>query len=424
MSSKSLLSNVIFSGIIQATNVVVPLLVFPYIISIVGAERFGFISIAITICTILNLTIDYSFSVTGVKSISENRTDFKFLSLIYSEIFIIRAFIGIASIILMAIMSTSYLKFSEHQYVFLFAVTILIGQIFSPLWFFQGIENFKVITILNFGSRILFLVLVLIYIKIPSDYELVTLFFGLGNVCSGIAANLFLRIHYGIKLQKVTFKKLKLHITNGKNIFISNISVILYMHSNVLLLSFFASDSIVGLYSIAERIIVGLRQILGAFSSATYPRLCTIMSDFNEMKFIKMINFYWLFSLLILIGSLILVFISNSVVSLFLKNQQEIQHVSSLLILLSCVPFIVALNIPANQILLAKGHYKECQNLSICALAICIAGNAILTPNFSDYGTCMSIILTECFITAGLYFLLSKKEPAYLSFILNKWKNN
>lgn len=409
MESRKLFKNVAFSGFIQATNVIIPLIVFPYIISRVGSGKFGIISIALTFTTILNLLVDYSFSTTAITELMQNKARLIDSSKLFYEVFIIRFIFALIAICFILFCACFYRKFNFHFNVFVFASFIIVGQALSPLWYFQGIENFFVITLLNFFSKVLFMALTFIYVRQPTDYYLVPLFFGFGNIISGIMANVYILKFHKINLTKSSYMDLMIKLKEGWSVFTSNASIVLYMHLNVLFLSFFASESAVGLYSISERIIIGIRQILGAFASAMYPRLNAVLAN-NSEGLSQLLKAYRLFAILIFIGCCVLVACSHFLLSLFLKIPTEIEHASMLLMWLSPVPFIVALNIPANQILLSNKYYKLSQMISFAGVLICFTLNILLMPFYQELGTILTIISVETFITLTLYWYLQKKE--------------
>ena len=74
--------------------------------------------------------------------------------------------------------------------------------------------------------------------------------------------------------------------------------------------------------------------------------------------------------------------------------------------MLSFVPFVVALNIPANLTVLAYKFKKSYSSIMLAGSVLNISLNLLLAPFFSAEGTAVSVIITEVFITSGLYVIL------------------
>ena len=66
-------TNLIIYGIGQAFNLITPLLVVPYIVSICGVENFGKTSIAMAVSFFMIVFIDYGSDIIGVKDVAVNR---------------------------------------------------------------------------------------------------------------------------------------------------------------------------------------------------------------------------------------------------------------------------------------------------------------------------------------------------------------
>ena len=65
---------------------------------------------------------------------------------------------------------------------------------------------------------------------------------------------------------------------------------------------------------------------------------------------------------------------------------------------------IVCMNIPACLILLAGDHKKNYLRIFTVGMLVCILSNLALAPFLNAKGTVLATLLTELFITAGLYW--------------------
>jgi len=70
--------------------------------------------------------------------------------------------------------------------------------------------------------------------------------------------------------------------------------------------------------------------------------------------------------------------------------------------MLSLVPIIVCLNIPAYQLLLAFDHKKSYLWILTLGTIVNLGANVLLAKLWEAPGTVVAIIITEIFITIGL----------------------
>ncbi|MBF3339698.1 oligosaccharide flippase family protein, partial [Leptospira borgpetersenii serovar Hardjo-bovis] len=123
-----------------------------------------------------------------------------------------------------------------------------------PQWHFQGIEKMHFITITNTIPKVLTTLVLFLLVRDKSDVILVQL-------CYLIGALITLLWAYGILKTKESFslrfsvESYKEQLSYGKNIFFARLFSTLYKNSNILIIGLFVSPTLVGIYTIAERIV-------------------------------------------------------------------------------------------------------------------------------------------------------------------------
>ena len=83
-----------------------------------------------------------------------------------------------------------------------------VGEVFFPIWFFQGIEKLKTATIIVFFSRLFVVGATFLFVKLPSDLLLYVGFLILSNVLMGALGVRSIKKQYNIKLYLVKMKTL------------------------------------------------------------------------------------------------------------------------------------------------------------------------------------------------------------------------
>ena len=409
--NKKLLSNFLSLSILQVGSFILPLLVIPYLIIVLGIEKFGLVSLAQAVITYFIVFTDYGFNLTATREISINRGNKKKISSIYNSVYTTKILLGVLSAIILGLILFSVPKLKNEWLLFYYSFTMVIGQLLFPIWFFQGIEQMKYITYLSISAKLIFTGLVFILIKSPSDYIYVNILNGVGNIVASILSIWLIRYKFNIRFAFSSIARIKYQLKEGWHVLLSSLAINAYINSNIIVLGFFANPFIVGYYSVAEKIMFAVRQILVVFSQVIYPHICKLVKigHFDLVIFFRKI--FIPFASFIFICCLSLFLFPDEIV-FFIARKNELA-ISNLLKIFSFAPFIVCLNIPAYQTLLAYNLKKSYTIIVTIGSILCICMNIILAYLFQAIGTVVAILITETFITLGLYLILELKYKNY-----------
>lgn len=401
---KTVLKNFLALGILQGTNFLIPLILLPYLSTTLGIENFGLVSFVQAVMVYFGSFTDYGFNVSATREIAVNKADTSKISTIFNTVLATKLFLTIVSGIVITLLVLSIPKFGNDYMAYLLGFTIVMGQSLLPVWFFQGVEQMKYITYLNLIAKIFFTSLIFIYVKSPEHYPLVLLFFGLGNTVSGIAGIFLAYRQFNLRFSIPGVSDIKNELVNGWGLFIANFSIVAYINSNLFILGLFTNNLITGYYSIAEKIVTAMRQLLVVFSQAIYPQVCqlAIESHGKMVRFYKQL--YLPFIVVFAAMSVVVYFIAEIIVQILSGGTDP--EVVSLLRLMCFVPLIVGLNVPAYQTLLAYRFQNTYTIVLTIGSVLNILLNLLFAPLMGATGTAWSVIITEIFITLGLHIVL------------------
>lgn len=407
---QKILKNFIALGIVQGSNFIIPLVIMPYVIARIGADGFGEIALAQVIMTFFITISDYGFNLIATREVALHKADTKIISKIFFSVLVTRLLICLLLFILLlaAILLIPFLQ--SHSTLYLLSFVTVVGQVFLVNWLFQGIERMKFITYITLLARVIFVVLVLLFIKSREDNIYFIFFTGIGNLFAGLLSMLVAFRLLRLQVLWPTFAGIIKELKDGWYIMVSNLSVSIYMYVNVLVLRVLTNDTVVGYYSIADKIIIAARQLLGVYFQAIYPQVCQLaLKSKQELHYFLRKNYIG-FLACVFMGGLVLLFISEPVVSFFLKTNQ---HIPALYLrVMSFVPFIVCLNIPAYQILLAYNKKEVLVRVFFIGTVLNILLNLILVSKLDALGTSYVVLITESFITICLLYLVNR-DPQY-----------
>ena len=99
----------------------------------------------------------------------------------------------------------------------------------------------------------------------------VPIFNGLGFIISGLFGFIF-SLQY-VKFISPKLMQVKEIIKSSSSLFYSNLAVSFYTSSNTIILGFFAGDSIAGIYSSMEKLILAIKSMYAPLYQAIFPNL-------------------------------------------------------------------------------------------------------------------------------------------------------
>ena len=170
MKKKSIKKNFIYNTILTSANIVFPLITAPYLSYTLGAENIGKVNFATSLVNWFILISAFGIPRYGIREIARNRDDKKELTNTFWNLILIQASLSIITIGVYLLTILNLPRFENELNIYLMMVMMLILNIFSIDWFYQGIEEYSYITIRNIVFKILSIILIFIMVKNSDDY--------------------------------------------------------------------------------------------------------------------------------------------------------------------------------------------------------------------------------------------------------------
>lgn len=361
---------------------------------------YGVVATAQSAAVLLALLTEFGFNVTAVRRLSQYRNEPEKLRQVVNDVFFLKLLLLGITLLLFAGLTFTIPHFRIHSKLFLFSFLIIAGQALIPYWYYQGAEAFNKTIIPVAIGKLLSVFLIFVLVKSDADAYWVNLIFGGTAVLSGILLHISIYRSHKISFRLVRWKNLKDELTGGLPIFLASISVVVYANSVLLILSFYLTPYLLGIYSIIDKIIQIFRSLLTVFHQVTYPRLCTLIQEeqAKAMAFLKQV--YMGIWILVITGCLILFFGAPYILQYFIKDQAAINSGVVILHQMSFICLIVSFNMPFYQILLANRNDWLTARVQIPSAIISLLLNLLLVPFWGISGTIVTVYLIEASVTA------------------------
>ena len=150
MAEQSIKKNYIFSLINKLFAVLVPILVTPYLARILEPDGNGVLSFVASISSYFILIANVGIETYGQRVISIHRNDKAYLKKFFFEILILRSILTVACLIVYYVCFISSINPKNNVLYAIMALSIF-AVIVDFSWFFQGVEDFRILAIANIG---------------------------------------------------------------------------------------------------------------------------------------------------------------------------------------------------------------------------------------------------------------------------------
>ena len=406
---KRLSGNFFSLSILQIVNYVLPFITLPYLFRVLGTEKFGLIAFSQSIAELFMVVIDFGFSLSATKEISINRDNKKKLSRIFSSVMATELFLAFVCLLVLGVIILIFPRFRADWPVYLFSLVAVIGSLMVSVWFFQGIERMKYITILNIGAKIVFTLSIFFFVKNQSDYLYVPLSNCLGYFSASLLSFLIMRHTMGINFNQVGFHDIFLRLNEGWYFFVPLMANSLRSSSGTFVLGLLTNNTMAGFYSIAEKVMRALEVILSPLFQSIYPFFAKIYKD-ERKRALVIFKKTVLLSMAMSLTLAVVAFVFAPLVVGLLANHPVSESVLALRILAVSVFFYGINIILGYQGLIVAGLQKELLKV----MAFCGILNYILLfsliPMYGISGAALSVVVSEILITITEFTVLRKKR--------------
>ncbi|HMN23461.1 MAG TPA: flippase [Ignavibacteriaceae bacterium] len=408
-SNKVLFKNFTSLSILQVANYIFPLFTLPYLVRVLGAEKYGLVNFAAAFAAYFTIITDYGFNLSATQEISVNRENSNRVSEIFSSVFTIKMMLFVLSSVIFFIIVLVFPIFKENLTLFIVTFLSVLGTALFPLWFYQGIERMKYILIISVSVRLITTILIFVLIKSENDF---IKFAGLNTVTQfviGIIGLQFALNKFGLRYRFPNKTLIIQQLKNGWNLFLSTISINLYTTSNVFILGLFAPANVVGYYAAADKIRMAFQGILSPMSQSVFPYVNKILSESYD----RFISFNKkLFKIALIVGAIISIMLflfAEPIVNIILGKDYQ----PSILVLriIAWLPLIIFLsNVLGIQTMLPMNKQKNFSIILFFAAMISLALLFILVPIYFAIGTAITALATEIFVTLAFFIFVKRNK--------------
>ena len=413
---KNLIKNLIYQFVYQVFKIALPLISVPIVSRSIGPDGLGIYNYYNSIVQYFVLVTSLGLPLYGTKLISQTRHDEilqtkNFWQLETISLFLMTVF-GISSLV-MGIM----MRFPP---VFFVQLLLVVSAGLDVSWFFRGIENFKISSLVNMLVGGLSVVFIVLFVRHHSDlflYGLITSFFS-------VAAQIPLWALLVKYLKKINVKyifnifDLKKHVLGMVTLFTPQIGIVVYTNLNKTMLGAI-SEAPNQLAFFANSILVTstLVTLISTVDNVILPRAALKVANGETAKISKiLVHYLSVQASMTLPVSFGLAALAPVFVPLFFGHDFTgmIPTFEIASFLVFAIPFGMSISI---QYLVPMSKMKEYNVSVFTGAGLSILLNAILIPKFLSVGAAIVSVSVELFIAGYRLYSFQKAEHVKISYV-------
>ena len=403
--NKNVFKNFCSLSVLQAFNYILPLLVLPYLIRTVGLNYFGVLMFSQSIINYFIIIVDYGFNLSATREVSIHRNEKNKLIEIYTSVTGIKLILfAICSLFLSLLFLFDEIR--NYYYIYVSFYLMVLGQIFFPIWFFQGIEKMEFITLINVITKTLCMLLVFVLILDSNDFWIYPVLVSLGFILSGIYSIFILKIKFGIKFEKRRLNILS-YLKKGYPIFISTFYTSFFRLLPLNLLGFMYRPELVAIYALAEKIIRSLLMLQQPILQSLFPGVSVLFKE-SKSQAINQIKKFIYFSVPLLLLVILLLNIFSHDLVILIGGVEMLESVFLFKLFTPLILIIFLANIFGSQIMLNIGLTYEFQRVLKKSALLSIFVLPVTIYYLNCIGAVFGVLLIEFLILAGFFSRIIK----------------
>lgn len=404
---KSIKTNYLYNVSYQIFALLVPLITTPYISRVLGAEKIGVYSYTYSMLRYFWLLSALGAATFGARNIGIYQEDKEKRSYCFWNLFSLKV---ILSILFIGIYVLYVGLIAENKLIALIQGINLLAVMFDITWFFQGMEDFKRISLKNFIIKIINVIFIFAFVKTKADLPIyvfgLAFFLFVGNISMWIPLHRY--------ISKVSVKKLRpfTYLKPVLQLFIPSIAVQIFAVFDKSMIGWFTGSSAEnGYYEQALKIVDMSLVLITTMGSIMIPRISREHNKGNKSEVMKYLTKSFKFTFMISIPMVLgIISISKVFVPIFFGSEY-IKSIQLLNILSLLFVFMGLNSTMGSQYLISTGQQNKHTKFLLIGGSVNVILNCILIPKYMSIGAAIASVIGEGTITVlELYYLYKTKQ--------------
>lgn len=395
---RSVKFNMVMNAILTMSNIIFPLITFPYVSRILLPEGMGKLSFVTSVVGYFSMFAQLGIPTYGIRTCARIRDDKEKLSRTVQELLILNFITVIVSYVVFAISIVAIPRFSREKELFIITgITILLNAM-GVEWLYKALEQYAYITVRSVIFKIIAVAGMFLLIHNKEDYIL----YGAISIFAASASNIlnFINLRKHICIKPAGGYEIKKHIKPMLVFFSVSVAAAIYTNLDNVMLGFMNTDVEVGYYSGAIKVKTILVSLVTSASVVLLPRASHYIEKGEKEEFYKILNKTMRFIMLIAIPFTIYFMIYARDSILLLSGPEFEGSIIPMVIIMPTLLFIGMSNLVGIQMLVPLGREKQVFWSEVYGAVVDFAINLALIPKYGAMGAAIGTVVAEMVVVA------------------------
>lgn len=274
----TLFKNTIYKSMLSMVNIVVPLVIGPYIMRLLDVDLYGLYNRVFADFQMFLAFASFGVYTLGVREISKIRNDKEKVSKLFTNLFVISFLSNMLVLIIYLVFSISTSSGLARTLYLVMTIQIF-ANVFYVEFVNEALENYKFITIKSIIVKIIYFLAILLAVRNPNDIVIYAVIVSLTNFLNNIISFIYAKHRISFDFSKIQIKK---YIKPLIAVLVITNADLLYSQLDRVMLGRYVSGVSVTVYYTAYYLISTLSAIPYSIINVSIPRLSYVLK--NEGK--------------------------------------------------------------------------------------------------------------------------------------------
>lgn len=359
MRQTSIVKNSMYKGMLNIFNMIIPIIVTPYLYRVLSPTSMGQYDYANTIYNYFNMLGLLGILTYGIRELSRNRDNQDFVRKTYSALFSIGIISNLSCFLIFV--TFSYIGFHNDSSMFTLLIILslnLLSNFFNTEWINEAFEDFRFIAIKTGIIRIVYVVCIFIFIKDSNDIWIYAFLIAVSNFLNYVISFFYSQKYTKFSVFSFSFDWSTIKKTLPFLFFILLLenSGIFYTVLDRIMLGAYSTPENVAFYSVGQRIMEICRALLITITYVSLPRLSYYLGKDDKLyckNLNKLFSTIMMLSIPLAVG---LCVVSENIVFLFAGGQYTAATIPLMIFSIRIITLMIE-SVTSQQVLFL--HRKE-----------------------------------------------------------------
>jgi PST family polysaccharide transporter len=399
--------------LLQVSTYAAPLLTLPLLTRILSPGGYGRLAFAMAFANYFVVFTNYGFGLTATPKISINRANRAERSRIFWETVLSQATLTFAGLIILVSLTFIFPRLAEDRDLLLLGFGMAIGAMLIPTWYFQGIEDLRIISTIVFTGRVLSVPAMFLLVRSPKDIYWAMAVNTLVPMLSGIAIFIHLYRSRQLDFVRTPVSAIVAALKDGWSVFMATALTEVYASTNIVLLALISGNVAAGYFAAGDKLIRAALGMLSPLKTAAYPRVSYLMHHARDDAFAFLRRMLALQGSAVAVISVTVFVVAPYVVHLLYGPKFE--PTVDVLRWMAFVPLMNGLtDIFGVQTMLPLGMKAQFSRVLLGSAALNFSLLAVLAHLFAEQGAAATVLIVQATVAVAMATTLYMQGVPFL----------